>query len=112
MPGGPPAGAGLGRLRRFAEMPPLRVLRELDSSLHGLDEREAQQRLVCHGDNALPAAAQPSRLSHLAKAVADPFVVVLLLLGVVSAATSDWPGMVVIAVLPVISCALRVRQAY
>src|SRR5262249_32363661 len=112
MPGGPPAGAGFGRLRRFAEMPPLRVLRELDSSLHGLDEREAQERLARYGDNALPAAAQPSRLSHLAKAVADPFVVVLLLLAVVSAATRDGAGMVVIAVLAVISCGLRVGQEY
>ncbi|GAA2359683.1 magnesium-translocating P-type ATPase [Dactylosporangium salmoneum] len=100
------------RLRRFAAMPPLQALRELDSSLQGLDEREAQERLARQGDNVLSAMSAHSPLAHLTRAVLDPFVVVLVLLGVVSALTGDIPGIALIGALAAISCALRVRQEY
>src|SRR5689334_5018712 len=87
-------------------------MRELDSALHGLDEGEAQARLARYGDNIPPAERSRGALGHLFRAMVDPFVVVLSLLGVVSAVTGDWAGVVVIAVLAVISCGLRVGQEY
>jgi P-type Mg2+ transporter len=44
--------------------------------------------------------------------LADPFVLVLLFLGVVSAATGDLAGLAVICVLAIMSCGLRIRQEY
>ncbi|MEV8516512.1 magnesium-translocating P-type ATPase [Dactylosporangium sp. NPDC051484] len=115
-PADPPDRASLDprftRLQRFAGMTPLQALRELDSSLQGLDEREAQERLARDGDNALPPTPARGPLAHLMRAVLDPFVVVLVLLGVVSALTGDIPGIALIGALAAISCALRARQEY
>ncbi|MEV6927282.1 magnesium-translocating P-type ATPase [Dactylosporangium sp. NPDC051485] len=115
-PPDPPGRAGLdprfAPLRRFAGMAPLQALRELDSSLQGLDEREAQERLARDGDNALPSTPARGPLAHLMRAVRDPFVVVLVVLGIVSALTGDIPGIALIGTLAAISCALRARQEY
>jgi Cation transporter/ATPase, N-terminus len=45
-------------------MAPLQVLRELDSSLRGLDEGEAQARLARYGDNTLRAERSRGPLNH------------------------------------------------
>ena len=104
-----PVPQRFARLRDLAAMAPLQVLRELGSSLHGLDEGEAQRRLATRGENVLLAA--PPR-GYLARALADPFVVVLLLVGVVSAVSGDPATVTVVAVLASVACGLRVSQEY
>jgi P-type Mg2+ transporter len=100
------------RLHRLAQSAPLQVLREFDSSLRGLDEREAQARLDRSGENIPPAQAWPGLAATFVRTLLDPFVMVLLLLGTVSALTHDGPAVAVIAVLAAISCGLRVGQEY
>jgi P-type Mg2+ transporter len=92
--------------------PPLQVLRRLESTARGLDEAEAQARLARFGDNAIPAGRQPSWAGRVAAAVRNPFVLILVCLTVVSAATGDLYGAAVITAMAVISCVLRIRQEY
>ncbi len=100
------------RLLRYATMAPLQALRMLNSSLHGLDEVDAQARLASHGDNTLVAPTATSRAWRLLGTLTDPFVLILLFLGVVSAATGDLAGVAVICALAVASCGLRFRQEH
>ncbi len=96
----------------LAAAPPLQVLRRLESTARGLDETEAQIRLARFGDNTIPADAQPTWAGRVAAAVRNPFVLILVCLTVVSAATGDPYGAAVITTMAVISCVLRVRQEY
>jgi Mg2+-importing ATPase len=100
------------RLRRMAGMAPLQVLREFDSSLRGLEEREAQARLDMPGENLPETISQPGLAAALGWALLDPFVMVLLFLGAVSALTGDLPAVLVITVLAAVSCGLRVGQEH
>jgi P-type Mg2+ transporter len=114
VPPGPPAGtAAAGRgLASCAAAPPLQVLRRLDSTPRGLDEAEAQIRLARFGDNVITAGRQPSPGARALAAVRSPFVLILICLTVVSAATGDLAGAAVITAMVVISCLLRVRQEW
>ncbi|WP_198168081.1 magnesium-translocating P-type ATPase [Herbidospora yilanensis] len=87
----------------------LEVLRHLGSGPHGLTEAEAEARMLVHGDNVLPMARPPSWPRRLAVAVRDPFVLVLLVLGLVSALIASWGTAGVIVALVAVSCVLRVR---
>jgi len=100
------------RLRRLAGIAPLEVLRQLDSSLHGLVESEAQARLARHGENSLPPPPRTSRPVRLLRALADPFVLTLLGLGSVSAGTGDLRAAAVIGTLALTGGALRVAQEH
>ena len=107
-----PSAEGSPRLRRMASKAQLQVLRELDSSLRGLVEREAEARLEAYGENVPPTAPRAGVSAALVRAVLDPFVLVLLFLGMVSAFTGDVPAVIVISVLAAVSCGLRVGQEY
>jgi P-type Mg2+ transporter len=109
-----PAGteAARGCLAEYAAAPPLQVLRRLDASRRGLDEAEAQARLARLGDNAILVAGQTRRWALALAAVRNPFVVILICLTAVSAATGDLAGAAVISVMIVASCLLRVRQEH
>jgi Mg2+-importing ATPase len=90
----------------------LQLLRELNSSLRGLVEDEADQRLIVHGENVSPALKQRSLIVVISRAWLDPFVLVLLFLGAVSALTGDSAGVVVTAILATLSCGLRAAQEH
>jgi len=108
----PPAGVALrrGHLAEYAAATPLQVLRGLDTTRRGLDEAAAQLRLARHGDNAIAVGRQPRWGTRLLTAVRNPFVVILIILTTVSAATGDLAGAAVIAAMVVISCLVRLRQ--
>jgi P-type Mg2+ transporter len=111
-PAWPPAGTAAARrsLASCAVAPPLQVLRGLDSTPRGLDEAEAQIRLARFGDNVITLGRLPGRGARALAAIRNPFVVILICLTVVSAATGDLAGAAVITAMAVISCLLRVRQ--
>jgi Mg2+-importing ATPase len=100
------------RLRQFAAMSPLQVLRLVESSPSGLDEPQAELRAQRDGENT--TAGQRSRTvpARLARAVVNPFVLILLCLAAVSAATEDLAAAAVITTLAAISCVLQVGQEY
>ncbi|MGE3848604.1 MAG: cation-translocating P-type ATPase [Gammaproteobacteria bacterium] len=66
------------------------VLRELDSSRHGLHADEAAARLVRHGRNALPRHPPPSFARILLRQLRDPMILVLTAAAALAAALHDW----------------------
>ncbi|MEU9016574.1 magnesium-translocating P-type ATPase [Actinomadura sp. NPDC048394] len=98
------ATAGAEGLRECAVQPPLAVLRRWETSPKGLDEAEAQDRLLRFEDGPR------RRARRLGGAVAAPFAVVLAFLAVVSALTGDVRGAILICALAVFSGAMRYRQ--
>ncbi|RCH64782.1 magnesium-translocating P-type ATPase [Streptomyces sp. SDr-06] len=86
---------------------PLQLLRSLGSGPRGLVESEAEKRLLRYGENVLPARRVPSLPIIFLRSLRDPFTAVLASLALVSAAVAAWATAAVIAVLVVVSCALR-----
>ena len=101
-----------GPSAEYAAASPLQVLRQLDSSWRGLDEAEAQERLLRVGDNVVAVGSPPHWAIRALTAARNPFVMILICLTVVSGATGDLAGAAVITAMVVISCTLRVRQEY
>ncbi|WP_329463665.1 magnesium-translocating P-type ATPase [Streptomyces sp. NBC_01431] len=86
---------------------PLQLLRSLGSGPRGLVESEAEKRLARYGENVLPTRRVPSLPIIFLRSLRDPFTAVLACLALVSAAVAAWATAAVIAVLVVVSCALR-----
>ncbi|MFE9725097.1 magnesium-translocating P-type ATPase [Streptomyces sp. NPDC005794] len=103
-----PAGPGAEwPPRPVPELTSLQVLRRLDSGPRGLVEAEAGERLARFGENAVPAWRTASWPRRLVGSLRDPFTVVLLCLGLVSATVAAWGTASVILSLVVVSCVLR-----
>ncbi|GAA4629478.1 magnesium-translocating P-type ATPase [Actinoallomurus vinaceus] len=99
-----------GRLGEYASMPVLQVLRRLSSGPRGLEEDTAQELLARHGDNIIAGSPAPRRATRLLHALTNPFVLILLVLGGVSAVLGAFGAATVIGVMVLISCWLQVRQ--
>ncbi|NJP92427.1 magnesium-translocating P-type ATPase [Nonomuraea sp. FMUSA5-5] len=83
------------------------ALRLLESGPRGLTEAQAERRLLAHGENVVPAHRPVSWPRRLARSLRDPFTMVLLALGVVSALIASWGTAGVIVLLVAASCLLR-----
>jgi Mg2+-importing ATPase len=93
-------------------MSPLQVLRLVESSPSGLDEPQAELRAQRDGEN-MALGHRPYRWpARLTRAAVNPFVVILLCLAAVSAATEDLSVAAVITTLAAISCALQASQEH
>ncbi|MFC4015889.1 magnesium-translocating P-type ATPase [Nonomuraea purpurea] len=90
----------------------LELLRRLDTGPRGLLESEAEARLRLHGENTLPLRRPLSWPRRLARSLRDPFTMVLLGLGLISALITSWGTAGVIIVLVAVSCALRSNGEY
>ncbi|MFB9832379.1 magnesium-translocating P-type ATPase [Actinoallomurus acaciae] len=101
-----------GRLAEYASMPMLQVLRRLETGPRGLTEEQAQTRLVRHGENVIAGSGAPGRGARLLRAATNPFVLILLALGGVSAALGAFGAAMVISVMVLVSCWLQVRQEH
>ncbi|MEV0398441.1 magnesium-translocating P-type ATPase [Actinoallomurus sp. NPDC050550] len=101
-----------GRLAEYASMPVLQVLRRLESGPRGLTEEQAQARLVRHGENVIAGSGAPGRAARLLRAATNPFVLILLALGGVSAVLGAFGATAVISVMVLVSCWLQVRQEH
>ncbi|MEV0627940.1 HAD-IC family P-type ATPase [Nonomuraea wenchangensis] len=86
---------------------PLRVLRRLESGPRGLVTADAEARLLDHGENVVPSRLPPTWSRRLLRSLRDPFTLVLLGLGLVSALIASWATAGVIVVLVLVSCLLR-----
>ncbi|MFI6988752.1 HAD-IC family P-type ATPase [Nonomuraea wenchangensis] len=86
---------------------PLRVLRRLESGPRGLVTADAEARLLDHGENVVPSRLPPTWPRRLLRSLRDPFTLVLLGLGLVSALIASWATAGVIVVLVLVSCLLR-----
>lgn len=86
---------------------PLRVLRRLETGPRGLVTADAEARLLDHGENVVPSRQPPTLPRRLLRSVRDPFTLVLLGLGLVSALIASWATAGVIVLLVAVSCLLR-----
>ncbi len=102
--GGPPDHVSITDV---AELTSLEVLRLMRSGPRGLLEAHAEDRLLRYGENAVAPRSPASWLRRLARSLRDPFAMVLLCLGLVSAAIASWGTACVVLVLVVVSCVLR-----
>ena len=100
------------RARRLAALPRLRLLRELDSSARGLEESEADARILGYGENSLSEPDPPSLWRRSGTAAGDPFVLLLCAIAVIAALTGSPVGAIVVFTGAVISCALRIQQEH
>ncbi|MEU9997743.1 magnesium-translocating P-type ATPase [Streptomyces sp. NPDC050848] len=101
------------RLIEISARPGDRVLRDFAATRNGLTHVEAASRLERHGPNVVAQERAPRWYVQLAKAYANPFIAVLVLL----AAVMWWqdpadPGVVILSTMVLISGALRFWQEY
>src|SRR5277367_5341055 len=83
-PGGPQPLETLGdRARQLASMSRFQVLRTLETSSRGLTEAEADIRATVYGENTLSPRQSTARWRRGAAVAGNPFVVLLIALGVV-----------------------------
>ncbi|MFJ9632355.1 HAD-IC family P-type ATPase [Streptomyces sp. NPDC101175] len=86
---------------------PLQTLRHLDTGPRGLTDPEAAARLAATGENTLPERRTTPWHRLFLRGLRDPFTVVLLCLGLVSALVASWGTAAVILALVAVSCVLR-----
>ncbi|HEV8411732.1 MAG TPA: cation-transporting P-type ATPase, partial [Gemmatimonadaceae bacterium] len=93
-------------LTEFARLPANGVLEQLGVSRSGLSETAAQERTEQYGPNKVAHEAPPTWYFQLAHAFWNPFIGVLLALGILSYITGDIGAVVVISTLVTISALL------
>jgi Mg2+-importing ATPase len=86
------------------------VLQALGSTLSGLDDEEVERRLEQHGPNVVAPEARHGWLGFLGRAVANPLVVLLSILAVISLLTGDPRAAVIMAAMVVLGVVLRFVQ--
>jgi Mg2+-importing ATPase len=86
------------------------VLARMGTSADGLGDEEAAKRRAEHGPNTVVTQVHFRRLRLLGKAVVNPLVLLLLVLGGLSLATGDVRAAVVMVVMVVLGVALRFFQ--
>ncbi len=99
-------------LAELARVPANAVLEQLGVSRQGLSETAAQERTEQYGENRVAHEAPPTWYFQLAHAFWNPFIGVLLALGIISYITGDIGAVVVISVLVSISALLVFFQEF
>ncbi len=99
-------------LAEFARLPAPAVLEQLGVTRTGLSETAAQERTEQYGQNKVAHEAPPTWYVQLAHAFWNPFIGVLLALGVLSYLTGDLRAVIVISVMVTISAVLRFFQEF
>jgi len=107
-----PTPPALPALSALAAQPPESALDTLTTQSIGLTDQEAERRLDFYGGNVI-AHEQPQRwYALLLENFANPFVLVLILLGAVSFLTGDVRATVTVAVMVIISVLMRFIQEF
>ena len=110
------AGAHVGEPGRatvaFWTRPLADVLAEVGGAPGGLTSSDAAERLRRSGPNELAPPRRFAALREIARYLANPLVLILLLASGVSAAFGQVPSAIVIALMLVLSIALNFTQAY
>jgi len=88
------------------------VLLSLNTTPHGLNRAEALFRRTEYGLNEVAHEKAPRWYIQLLHAFANPFILLLLVLAIISALTEEYKSAVIIAVMVLISVLLRFVQEY
>ena len=91
------------------------ILREQNSTEHGITEEEAARRVAQYGKNKLIEAKQISLLQRFLKQLADPMIIILIAAAVVSGITAAYAGesftdVIIILIVVLINAVLGVVQ--
>ncbi|MFI5764858.1 magnesium-translocating P-type ATPase [Streptomyces sp. NPDC051563] len=101
------------RLAAISARPGVQVLQDMDASRNGLTHTEAALRLERHGSNVIAQERAPRWYVQLAKAYANPFIAVLVLLAcLISWQDPESPSVVILSVMITISGLLRFWQEF
>ena len=88
------------------------ALDNLKTHLVGLSPEEAQSRFEAHGANEISHEAKTSWVIHLTDALKNPFIILLTVLAIISFATDDKPGGIVISTMVIVSVFLTFYQEF
>ena len=89
----------------------VQLLRELQTSEHGLSTAEAERRLGQMGPNEPPSARRTAGIRQLAHFFVNPLVIILLLASIISAALGETLNATIIVIMVLLSVALNFFQA-
>ncbi len=106
------SGSAPVALTEIARLPANAVLEQLGVTRLGLSETAAQERTEQYGQNKVAHEAPPTWYFQLAHAFWNPFIGVLLALGILSYLTGDIRAVIVIGVMVTISALLRFFQEF
>jgi Mg2+-importing ATPase len=87
-----------------------RVFRLFQTSVNGLTQAEAEERLAQHGMNEVTREKRHTLLDRLWTASRNPLVILLTILAIVSFATDDFAGGTVMLVMVILGLSLRFVQ--
>jgi len=107
---GAPGASHIAQLAEIAHLDNAATLVRLESAAEGLTDEEAGARLKRFGPNAFVREKQQSSLVRLLSNAANPLVLLLLALGVLSFLTGDLRATVVIFVMVILGIVLRFVQ--
>lgn len=99
-------------LKKLALLSERELMMELRTSLEGLSENDAKQRLAEYGPNKVDAEKPTPPWLLFVNALKDPFVLVLAILMVVSLATDDLKAALVMAIMILASATITFIQEY
>ena len=86
------------------------VLQQLNTSPNGLSQAEVENRLEQYGPNEVAREKRRTWILRLWDNIKNPLVILLLILGIISYATGDTPGSIVILVMVILGIVLRYVQ--
>ena len=86
------------------------VLQQLNTTSNGLNQAEAESRLEQFGPNEVAREKRRTWLLLLWDNIKNPLVILLVILGIISYATGDTPGSIVILVMVILGIVLRYVQ--
>ncbi|MGG2066110.1 magnesium-translocating P-type ATPase [Bacillus sp. S14(2024)] len=84
----------------------------LDTTPNGISEKEAERRIDTHGRNEVVHEKPPAWYVQLLLSFKNPFIFVLLALGVLSFLTDDMKGTIVVTVMVILSATIRFLQEF
>jgi Mg2+-importing ATPase len=86
------------------------VLQQLNTTSNGLNQAEVERRLEQYGPNEVAREKRRTWLLRLWDNVKNPLVILLVILGIISYATGDRPGSIVILAMVILGIVLRYVQ--
>ena len=99
-------------LIRYSQKPIEDIYKELKTSINGLDERRAKARLKKYGPNEIAHEKPPTWYFLLLNNFTNPFVVLMMVLGIVSFFLQQYDSVVIISVMVILSVFIRFIQEF
>lgn len=100
------------KLLKASEEEPEKLLKELGTSINGLQQTEVRKRLKQYGYNVLTSEKPPAWYKQLFNSFNNPFNILLIILALVSYITGDNRATIVMILMVLLSVFMRFLQEY